>query len=71
MDSTASANSGGLPSLPRAVLSIIILLAAEGFRFPIGVVNIYGANVTTLMLYFPRSLAMGRVIPITAPLLKP
>lgn len=71
IDSTASANSGGFPKRPKGVLSIMILLADEGLRFPIGVVNIYGAKVTTLILYLPKSLAIGKVIPITAPLLKP
>ena len=35
---------------------------------PIGVLKIPGAKVITLILYFPKSLAIGRVIPINAPL---
>lgn len=66
--STASANYDELPSLPIGVLLIITSRYFLLIPLPIGVSKIPGAIVITLILYLPRSRAIGRVMPIRAPL---
>lgn len=66
--STASANYVDFPNLPRGVLLFIISKYLGLIPLPIGVSNNPGAIVITLILYFPRSLAIGSVMPIKAPL---
>ena len=68
MPSTARANYVELPNLPRGVLFIIIYKYFLLIPLPIGVSNMPGAIVITLILYLPRSRAIGKVIPIKAPL---
>lgn len=61
------ANSLGLPSLPKGVFWSMISKNFLLIPLPIGVSKTPGAMVMTLILYFPRSLAIGKVIPIKAP----
>lgn len=68
MPSTARANYVELPNRPRGVLLIIIYKNFLLIPLPIGVSNIPGAIVITLILNFPRSRAIGKVMPINAPL---
>lgn len=68
---TAYANSSGFPCLPKGILLFKASAAFSGKAAPMGVEKGPGAIVLTLILYLARSLAMGRVIPMTAPLLPP
>lgn len=67
MPSTAKANYVEFPSRPSGVLLIIESKNFLLMPAPIGVSNMPGAIVITLILYLPRSLAIGNVIPINAP----
>jgi hypothetical protein len=69
IDFTAIANYVEFPSLPKGVLFYKNSTIFYCNPLPIGVLKIPGAIVITLILYFPRSLAIGKVIPNIAPLL--
>lgn len=65
--STANANYFEFPSLPSGVLLSMFYKNFLLMPLPIGVSKIPGAIVITLILYLPKSLAIGSVIPIKAP----
>lgn len=69
IDFTARANSCESPNLPKGVVFSNCWTIFSCKLLPIGVLKIPGAIVITLILYFPKSLAIGRVIPKMAPLL--
>ena len=63
------ANSLGWPILPIGVSARRELLTLSGILSDIGDHMIPGAMAATLILYFPKSLAIGITKPFNAPLL--
>ena len=69
IDFTARANSCDSPNLPKGVVFSNCCTIFYCKLPPIGVLKMPGAIVITLILNFPKSLAIGNVIPRIAPLL--
>ena len=66
--STANANYDGFPNLPKGVCWTKLSTTFLPIPLPLGVSKIPGAIVITLILNLPKSRAIGKVIPIKAPL---